>query len=391
MHRTYDWNEIRKKVEEVAKAQLGISYKGLAAQLGIPVSTLHDNVSLEKFRIESSGTTNPQTPQELAAKAGIDLSKFRIKTYNCTVREDDYADLHWTSRMTLDPISDVPTLAPVVINVDPRRKAVKVPISTEKVALILPDIHFGFGEHGTFHDWDILHQVIEYVETTILDEIIILGDILDLPEFTDKFAQRPEYIKTTQDALNECASFLALLRFAAGDGVPITIIEGNHDFRLTAMLRKYMMALAGLHRVGAGYDSVSVPWFLNLDQLKIKYISGWPDNIYMVNDVKVIHGDVIGSEPGQTVGKMLGRYNCSTIFGHIHRREYAEGTAWSDKTQSYKRIFSYSPGCLCKIDGSVPGSSTPNNWRQGMGLLISTSDGDSFIQDMPYNGKRFLL
>ena len=79
------------------------------------------------------------------------------------------------------------------------------------------------------------------------------------------------------------------------------------------------------------------------------------------------------------------------MFGHIHRREYLEDTIWSDMLDGYKPIFAYNPGCLCRVDGSVPGSSALNGWTQGIGLIV-TEDGVDFIRDMPYNSKvkRFL-
>jgi hypothetical protein len=125
----------------------------------------------------------------------------------------------------------------------------------------------------------------------------------------------------------------------------------------------------------------------------VKYVDGWPENSYQVGDVRILHGDLYSTMPGQTAGKMLEKYSQSTIFGHTHHREYAETKVWSDALQSYKTIFSYSPGCLCKTDGSVPGSSAADGWTQGMGLLHITEDGSSFIEDIPYSEKekRFLV
>lgn len=382
----YDWPAVHKEIDSIVSDFPDITYRRLSILLGIPVTTLHDHVSLGK--VKGDIRHDPATAETLAKQAGIDASKFEVASFAYTVREDEYGDVHRSSRMTVKPIVDLETIRPIRVVINDFDVPMKLHTpGNEHIALILPDIHFGYGANGPFHDVQALEKVLEYVAKNPLDKIVVLGDVLDLPEFTDKFPSRPEYIQTTQMAINSAGVFFASLRAVAGD-TKIIVIEGNHDYRISAMLHKYMMPLAGLRPAGKKV-TVSVPWLLNFEELNIEYIEGWPDNVYRIGDVKILHGDIVSSEPGQTVGKMLQKYGASTVFGHIHRREYAENSAWSDSLDDYKRIFAYSPGCLCRVDGAVPGSTTPNNWRQGMGLLV-TDEHDSFIIDIPFSQGRFL-
>lgn len=429
----YNWDEIAEQVKAINKD--GLSYRKLSKLLGIPVMTLHDHIDLQGFVIEDGTTqheneqgeieiTNksgfPKSPEALAKLVGIDLSDYNIKSFDCFAREvyvknikkdlsfDEgkiTGEIHdsgkmkirtiWSSRLLIEPIKIQPRkigLAPVNISISPPAFEKPFPKSTRPHAtLLIPDIHFGFGEYGPYHDEDALEQTLEISDWIQPDEIILLGDLMDLAEFTDKFVLHPAALNSTQRSINECAKFLAKLR-ALNPKIPISLIEGNHEFRMSSQLRKYLMALAGLHPANSE-SPISIGTFLNLHQLDVKFVEGWPKNSIQLGDVKILHGDLLGSKPGQSVSKMLDKYKQSTVFGHTHHREYAETTIWSDALNDYKTIFSYSPGCLCRVDGSVPGSSALQGWRQGVGVLRTQLEGGSFIQDIPYSKttNRFLI
>lgn len=389
----YDWDDIENQIDNIGRE--GLSYRKLSKLLGIPVMTLHDHIDLHsKPKLELNANNDfPQTPETMAARAGIDLTKYIVKSFDCQIREVKNK-LNWISKIKLEPIETKPrelTLAPVFISIPAPDKTECKNKFDGHTTLLLPDIHFGFGEYGPYHDEDLLDQVIEFTSWLHPDEIVLLGDLLDLAEFTDKFVLNPQAVNTTQKSINECAKFLANLRSLCSE-VPITLLEGNHEYRMSSQLRKYLMALAGLKPANSDVP-ISIATFLNLTDLGVKYVDGWPENYVQINDVRILHGDLLGSNPGQTVSKMLDKYEQSTVFGHTHHREYAETTVWSDKILDYKTIFSYSPGCLCRVDGSVPGSSASNGWRQGIGILRTQLEGSSFIQDIGYDGKvkRFLV
>ena len=62
-------------------------------------------------------------------------------------------------------------------------------------------------------------------------------------------------------------------------------------------------------------------------------------------------GDLIASG-GSTAHKYLAREKTSVIYGHIHRREWAERTR--EDHDGPKTTMAASPGCLARIDGVVP-------------------------------------
>jgi len=432
--RTYDWNILAHEVELLNARGLGLSYRKLSKLLDIPVKTLHDNIDLSTNKINEtikhenangelevvSWGDFPKSPEGLAKLIGIDLAEYNIKSFDCFAREvyvknikkdlsfDEgkiSGEIHdsgkmkiktiWSSRLLVEPLKiqlRELTLHPVFISM-PAPVCAKPSENPNNLhtTLILPDAHFGFGEFGPYHDEILLDKVIEFANWLNPDEVVLLGDLVDLAEFTDKFVLNPAALNSTQHSIDECAKFLANLRSVCPN-IPISLLEGNHEFRMSSQLRKYLMAIAGLHPANST-KPISIGTFLNFEQLDVKYIDGWPRNYIQLGDVKILHGDVLGSRPGQSVSKMLDKYKQSTVFGHTHHREYAEATIWSDALNDYRTIFSYSPGCLCRVDGSVPGSSALQGWRQGIGILRTQLEGPPFIQDIAYDGnsKRFLV
>ena len=130
---------------------------------------------------------------------------------------------------------------------------------------------------------------------------------------------------------------------------------------------------------------VSVPYLLNMSKYGIEYMEGYPDGEYWANDfLRFEHGSVARSAPGATAAKQLDT-GVSTLHGHIHRREILHKRV-STKTGS-RMIFAGSPGCLCRIDGTVPsaktgirsdgtqGSSRAENWHQGMSVFWYETSG----------------
>jgi len=63
----------------------------------------------------------------------------------------------------------------------------------------------------------------------------------------------------------------------------------------------------------------------------------------------------------------------SRIFGHIHRHELAWTTEW--KGQERRELCAASGGCLCSVDGGVPGVKDRQNWQQGLILAHYDPNG----------------
>ena len=425
-----NWKATQQLVDDLVASGEKVSYKKLEKLLGIPHSTLHNHITIGKRMsthynkdgdVEVSAETDfPKTPEQMAQLAGIDLKDYNIKSFDCFAREVYVKDIKknltfdegkitgeihdkgkmkvktiWSSRLVVQPLVVKPrslALAQVNVVVEPREfEKPSVDRNREELTLIIPDIHFGYGKNGAFQDVDALDAVLGFIQRSVFNRVVLLGDVLDLAEFTDKYLQEPEVIRSTQVSLEDAANFLGYIRQLVGNEIPVYWIEGNHELRLQNMIRRHLSALAGLRVAESGEQAISIPKMLNLDKLNVEYVSGYPDNFIRVGDVDIIHGQFIGSKPGQTALKNIEKLNRSVIYGHIHRREYVETKVWDGN--GYKTIFAYTPGCLCRTDGSVPGSSPLQGWGQGIGILVTRKSGESYVLDYRYDPRigKFLL
>ena len=281
-----------------------------------------------------------------------------------------------------------------------------------KVAVVLPDIQVGYfiDGKGTLHPThdeaalDVALQLVRYVRP---DRVILVGDNADFPELS-KYRLSPTFQRTTQPTIDRLGRFAAQLRAAAGDECELDWLEGNHEFRLSAYIMDNAKAAFGLRQANLpeSWPVLSIPNLCHLDQYGITYHSGYPANEVWVNDrLRVIHGHQVTSN-GSTAHKYLAHERVSTVFGHIHRREWAERTRRT--REGARTILALSPGCLCRTDGMVPstkggidleGMPVPSteDWQQGVAVFTyEDGDGVFFPEQVPildgrmlYHGKEF--
>ena len=129
---------------------------------------------------------------------------------------------------------------------------------------------------------------------------------------------------------------------------------------------------------------LSIPNLCRLDDFGIEYLSGYPASMVWINEhIKVIHGDLVRSG-SSTAMAYLKREKISVIYGHIHRREWAEMTR--EDYDGPKTVTAASPGCLARIDGAVPSTKGGTdldgrplkryeNWQQGL-AVVQYEEGD---------------
>lgn len=270
----------------------------------------------------------------------------------------------------------------------PRRYA-PGPNSQEKIAVILPDTQIGFrqyenGDYDPFHDIKAIDVALRIVEDIDPDQVILLGDYLDLPTF-GKYEQEAAFARTTQRAINYGYQLLVSIK-AVAPYAKIIMLEGNHDRRLEKMVTRNAMEAFGLRRADDidGWPVLSLPHLLRLSELGVEYVGGYPAGSYWINDrLKCVHGNVVRSN-GSTAKAVVDEERVSVIFGHIHRVETQYKTV--DIREGGRTRLAHTPGCLCRIDGAVPsvhGStdlqgkpiSRYENWQQGLSV-ITYRDGD---------------
>jgi len=241
-------------------------------------------------------------------------------------------------------------------------------------ALIIPDSQNGYrierktNEHKPLHDrlaWDIAIQAAQTLQPEI---IVLLGDMLDLAPF-GTYLTEPNLAFTTMPTLLELHWWCAQLRLAAPTA-KIYYLEGNHEKRLQKQLIGQLSEAVDLRPVNdpGGPAALSVKRLLALDSLDIEYLEGYPAaELWLWDKVRVYHGDRVRSGSGATTASLIKEANSSVVFGHIHRLELCSKTI--TKADGQETLFAMSPGCLCRLDGVIPGSTHRSNWQQGLGII----------------------
>jgi hypothetical protein len=296
-----------------------------------------------------------------------------------------------------EPIALRPVISPVHINFG----SIK-PINLKKVdnihrAIVLPDTQFGFyrslrtNKLTPFHDRRALDIALQITQHYYVDQTILLGDLMDLADWSDKFIRSPNMYWTTQPAAIEAKWWLAQFK-AATDGGVMKIIEGNHDKRMGDRIIKHMTEAFDLRSVD-GLELpplISVPRILALHDLDIEWIGDYPNGqVWITDDLVCEHGDVARGKSGATVSSMVQDAHNSKIVGHIHRIESATKTI--HVKDGAKTVEVWSIGCLCRIDGLVPAKKKRNNWQQALAMVEFTDDGDIDIDPIPIKEGRAMF
>ena len=339
---------------------------------------------------------------ELLEKSGIDpenigqVERARVNTWQGFMKDDNgeakVVDLEAASIVLSPKWADGPKFETIQMatpaNIKPARYT--PPKRDYKQAVILPDPQFGFrsfpdGTLDPFHDERALSVALSVVSIVKPDLIVILGDYLDLPAFS-RYDQEPYFAHTTQPAIQRGHEFLAQLR-ATCPNAHIALIAGNHDDRIRKSILSWNKEALHIKRADTpeGWPVFSIPNLLALDTVGVEYVDGYPAGQYWVNDrLLCIHGLKVRSG-GSTAKAVADDERVSTIFGHVHRIE------WHYKTVrvrgGLRTNFAGTPGCLCRIDGTVPSMkggvdfsgkpiSSAENWQQGL-AVVTYNDGDA--------------
>ena len=304
--------------------------------------------------------------------------------------------------------------APVVIQA-PEVSRTPALLSNWKTAVIFPDPQIGYRKKDDdtldpFHDEAAINVALNILTSVQhdsgVDKVVHLGDFLDLPMF-GRFEQEEAFVKTLQPTLDYGHMFLARCHCIAPDAEQ-GLVEGNHDKRLNIFVTNNALAAFGIKRANMPQEwpVMSLPNLLRLDDLNVKYIDAYPSGRYWINErLQAIHGTRANSN-GSTSSQYANAHpHISTVHGHSHRLEMQSKTTF-DRAGKLKNM-SFSPGCLCRIDGAVPSVNgsvnakgepavVVENWQQGIAVVRYKDDGDFFtdliqIEDglSVYGGQEF--
>ena len=400
---------IRDNYRSMSDGELAAAISSMGFDItGEAVRKRRISMKLEKIGGGGSGSLTKEAHErlgrlnELLERSGIDpadigeVKQIRLNEWQAMSKDEEgepvITDLQGASIVLSPKWAEDPEFPTIQMatpaRITPARYA--KPKREHKLATILPDPQFGFRMYpdGTlvpFHDVLALEAALRVVAIVKPDLIVILGDYLDLAAFS-RFDQEPYFAHTTQPAIQAGYEYLAKLR-ATCPHAKIVLIAGNHDDRIRKSILNWNKEALHLRRADQpqGWPVFSVQNLLALDSLDVEYIDGYPAGQYWINDrLLCMHGLKVRSG-GSTAKAVADDERVSTIFGHVHRIE------WHYKTvrvrNGLRTNFAGTPGCLCRIDGTVPSTkggvdafgkpiSSAENWQQGM-AVVAYDDGDA--------------
>jgi len=305
------------------------------------------------------------------------------------------------------PIAILPVIHPIECTYTSAFRGIESLITSEPkpihTSLVWGDPHFGFerdmrgGFTNPYHNENVLRIILHLAEYLQPDRMDIIGDMLDLAEWSDKYFRSVEMTETTQESINAAHWWLREFRKVLPN-TRIVLYEGNHGLRMKKALITHLRVAYGL-RAADRLDlppAMSIPNLLGLDGLGIEWIGEYPNNEVWLNDsLKISHGDITRAAPGDTTKAISKDSYYSQIVGHIHKVEMVTHTHNLRGKQEY--ITAFSPGCTCWCNNRVPGNSTARQWQNGCGIVEYEVDGKGFnitpivVRDdkIVYNGRVF--
>lgn len=330
--------------------------------------------------VNAKGQHLIQNIDQLIEYAEIDLATWRVErhkvnTWTTPIKGNDGSPRvvrNWQVSATLVRRLDAPVAgrSPVVVGTPAPRVA--KPWRPQECAVIVPDSQHGYvwSEDRrrliALHDeraCDVVSQIIGMVQP---EHVVYLGDMLDLAEWSTRFPRPAEHRDTTQPTLNRLHHWIAEHR-ASSPGSAFRYMEGNHEARINRALVETMTHAAGIRAVNDDRAALDVARLLDLDSLGIEYVGPYGESFYLWDDARLTHGDKVRAGGGATAVAVCKEATHTTLYGHVHRVESASKTLHGPKGR--KVVTAASPGCLCRVDGAVPGVSARPDWQQGVAVL----------------------
>ena len=299
--------------------------------------------------------------------------------------------------VTLSPSWEEGPQWPVVQQAQPTkityRPTPKAPTKkTYKRTVLLPDPQIGYlrMDDGTLipmHDEDAMDVAIQVLGYIKPDRVVNLGDYLDASEWSSKFVVYPEFVLTTQPALDRGHEFLAQQRAQVGPDAQIDLLGGNHDNRIEIAITKNSMAAMRLRQANrpASWPVLSLPFLMRLEELGVTYTGAYPAGRIKLAEAHgeqtplyALHGEKLDMKKQATSERQ------STVQGHTHHVSCHMETYEYDGNP--QQVQSWSLGCLCRIDGAVPSTKggtdefgrpykRTESWQHAMAVVTETEHG----------------
>lgn len=284
------------------------------------------------------------------------------------------------------PAWELPKPGPPVVVRPPAKNQNRTVSGT---VVVLPDMQCGYfrnaaGDLEPIHDEQAINAALAVVQAAKPSKVVMVGDNADLADF-GRYRKTPAFTLTAQATIDYLTVLMGRLR-AAAPLAEILWIEGNHEARLANFLIDNAKAAFGL-RQGAetptDWPVLSIPHLCRLADHGVTYVPGYPAaEVWVTPVLRVVHGDKVRTK-GSTAHAYLLEARTSIIYGHIHRIEQAYTTRVDH--DGPVTVMAASPGCLCRVDGSVPAFGQgvdldgrplrrPMDWQQGLAVITTHED-----------------
>ena len=318
-------------------------------------------------------------------------STWQAAAYDKQKQEWVHTELNSYENSEAEDIRDLLVSRAAPTRITPSRR--KKPSRTDSRTLVAGDSQI------PFHDEQAHDRFQQAVVETQPDNIVLVGDMVDLPSLS-KFSQRPEWVGTTQAAINTYHDFLAQTRSNAPNA-RIAVVHGNHEQRLDNYLQRNAQEVLGLRRANTGKELavLTLQYLVRYDDLDVESIDGYPNGtLWLEDNLKFTHGTNV-AKGGSNAAKYLREERETTVYGHTHRQELAYRTF--ARRIGAETIAAASPGCLAHIDGSVPGYrftvdaqgavvKRAEDWQQGL-LVIDHNTNNHYITPVLFQEDGFVL
>jgi hypothetical protein len=339
---------------------------------------------------------------DLVEVAGIDLARWeivshRVNTWGTVTKNEDgepTVTRLWQVSATLRPrlVPLVPLdWPPPAVFVTPLDVVEPPPV---RRAVIFPDMQVGYRWVGKntgkpwlepFHDRAAIDAGLQLLAAVKPDVVLFLGDDTDFQPLSTRWPFGDDARGTTNLAINETRWIYHRAREIC-PSAHFTKLMGNHEKRWDKFLEERAGELAGLTHAD-GSRVLSLRRLLGLDDLAIDSVD-YPLPFWLWDRIEIEHGRVVRQGGGATAAAILARREHSVVYGHVHRLELAHRQI--ETPAGRRRVLAGSPGCLCRLDGVVPGSDRPD-WQQGMGILSLTAGFDEDLQLLGIQRGRLFL
>ena len=243
--------------------------------------------------------------------------------------------------------------------------------SNLKQAVIVPDLQAGFAWKNRYaylepmHDREAMDAVLRLIREVNPQHVVLLGDMVDFAPWSTRFPRKPEYKQTTQPTIDELHWWLAEIRSSA-PGAKVTYMAGNHEERMSKAMVEKLSEATYLTKAFEESPVLSVQNLLRLDDLDIEYVGPYGADWWLWDRVRITHGTKVRSGGGATAMAIAKTARWSEVYGHVHKVEMMQKTFHGPFGRNV--ITALSPGCLCRVDGTVPGVSLSPDWQQGCGI-----------------------